>query len=65
MTGSDNAGIPLGLYVSGDSKCVAVIDFAKLYAAPKQAAPLQYLVDTTNFDPVATGVVKFYAIPSE
>jgi hypothetical protein len=61
----NHAGVPMGLFVSGDSRCVAVINFAVLYAAPRQAAPMSYLADATKFDPIASGAVTFYAIPAE
>ncbi|MDE2564342.1 MAG: hypothetical protein KGL50_01035 [Burkholderiales bacterium] len=57
------AGNALGLFVSGDSRCLAVIDFAKFYAAPRQPGAMSHLVDTSNYDPVASGAVTFYALP--
>ncbi len=57
------AGTPLGLFVSDDSSCVAAIDFAKLYAAPRQASPNANLVDLSTYDPVAAGAVTLFAVP--
>ena len=59
----NSAGTPLGLFVSNDSSCVAVINFALLYAAPRQAGAASSLVDTTHYDPVTAGAVTFFAGP--
>jgi hypothetical protein len=59
------AGIPMGMFVSGDSRCVAIVDLGLLYAAPRQAGSLSYLVDTTSYDPVTAGAITFFAIPAE
>jgi len=60
-----NSGVPLGLFISGDSRCVAVINFALLYAAPRQASPNNNLIDLTSYDPVKAGAITFYAVPAE
>jgi hypothetical protein len=44
---------------------VAVINFALLYAAPRQAGANSYLVDTTSYNPITSGAVTFYAVPAE
>ncbi len=57
------AGKPLGLVVSNDSSCIAVVDPALLYAAPRQAGANSNLVDTTLYDPVTAGAVTFFTVP--
>ncbi|MDE1947207.1 MAG: hypothetical protein KGI35_01180 [Burkholderiales bacterium] len=60
-----SAGVPLGLFISGDSRCMAVINLALLDDAPRQAGALGNLLDTSNYDPVKSGAVTFYALPNE
>jgi hypothetical protein len=58
-----SVGTPMGIYLSGDYSCVAVIDFAKLAAAPRQSASPN-MIDTTNYDPIKDGAVTFYKVGS-
>ncbi|MDR0780318.1 MAG: hypothetical protein LBF16_06435 [Pseudomonadales bacterium] len=53
-------GTPLGLFVSGNSACVAVIDLEKVYNTPRMAAPNTNRVDITK---LPAGAVTFYAVP--
>jgi hypothetical protein len=59
-----SAGVPLGLLVSGDSSCVAVINFAVLATAPTQPSPSQNVVDLSGYDPIKAGAITLYAVPA-
>ena len=59
-----SAGVPLGLLVSGDSACVAVINFAALKKAPTLPSPSENVVDLNGYDPIKAGAIALYAVPS-